>query len=71
MIKAIVTDSPMKRMTGQELQRLIIAADTDERQVAAGLGTYRRKVQRWEKMAWFELEPEAMQELLDVLEASV
>lgn len=68
---AVVTDSPMKRMTGCELRRLRLAAGMDERQVATGIRMYRRRVQRWEEMAWFELQPAAMQELVNVLGARV
>ncbi len=72
MIKAVITRCPNKRMTGFELRRLRIAADLSERGLAAGIGTYRRRVQRWERLGWeyFELVPNEMEALLTALGAS-
>jgi len=69
-IKVKIYPCPNKRMAGAELRRAIREAETSERQVARKMGLYRSRIRRWEKLAWFELEPHIMQELLNALNAS-
>ena len=64
-----ITDSPNKRMAGDELRRLRIAADLSTEEVARRLGSYREQIKRWEKAKWFELHPTIMQQLLTILGA--
>ena len=70
MIKGKISRCPNKRMQGRELRRLRVAAEMSEKQLAKAFGTYRRRVQRWENKAWFELAPQDMVELLKILGAS-
>ena len=70
-MNAKVYDSPNKRMTGRELRRLRVSAEFSENDLAERMDTYRARIQRWEKKAWFELHPEQMKQLLKVLGASV
>ncbi len=70
ILKAKICRCPNYRMSGIELRRLRVAANMSEEELADELGTYRVKVQRWEKKKWFELEPDYMQGLLKVLGAS-
>ena len=70
MLKAKIYRCPNFRMSGIELRRLRVAANMSEDKLAILLGTYRQKIQRWEKKKWFEVEPGFMQGLLKVLGAS-
>ena len=69
-LKAEISSCPNKRMEGRELRRLRVAADLSERELGKRLGTGRTKIYRWEKIAWFELTPPVMQQLLSILGAS-
>ena len=42
----------------------------DAHDLAGRLDSYRRQIQRWEKDVWFELAPDRMQRLLEILGAS-
>lgn len=66
---AKIINSPNKRMSGRELRRLRVLAGLSENELSILLDTYRQRIQRWEKMAWFELHPMQMKQLLKVLGA--
>lgn len=57
-------------MEGRELRRLRVAADMSEKKLAKAFGTYRKQIERWEKAAWFELDPDSMVRMLHILGAS-
>jgi DNA-binding transcriptional regulator YiaG len=63
----IIYPSPNKRMAGVTLRRLRVAAQLSEQDLAGRLGTYRRRIQRWESSAWFELHSKGMDQLLKTL----
>lgn len=65
--RGVIYDSPNKRMTGSRLRQLRVAAGLSESELAERLGTYRRRIQRWEKSAWFELHNNGMNQLLKSL----
>ncbi len=68
-VKAKITPCPNLRMAGGELRRLILVAGLDDGEVAERLGTSRMQIWRWEKKAWFELNPVVMRQLLSILNA--
>ena len=71
-IKAEIRRCPNLRMTGRYLRRLRTTACMSTKRVAEGTGLYRTQIRRWEELhkEEFELPPQRMQKLLDVLGAS-
>lgn len=70
MLKAEITACPNKRMRGRELRRLIRESGVSEQSVAQSLYTSRSQIRRMEDKEWFELHPNIMQQLLDILGAT-